>query len=335
MSRTERAFSSIRNALAATPRSSLELLSLRYPFSQVGLLSADDFAKQAERRRSRWMRNLPPVNAQVLEELHRHGIFVPLFRVDLTDGEPSRQVDISNSLTARHVLTTFIGELVRGAVDGRAADPAVEGFAPWLTERRRSLWPTVDAGYLYSRHQILGLDAAMRFVAKLTGQREDRSTVWHLPESDWPNEPTLGALRTWRSLAITLSALDTYYWPLITHAMHHDFDVWRSARLEFDPKAMLGWLDLPPEQITAQDTSLRVMGSSRDDLGDFYDIVRRARADTWDTLSGDALAAMDFRLSADILDHFAEELKLEGRASVEHTPLGQQGVSMRPHSMPS
>ncbi len=333
MSGTKRAFSLIRSAQAATPRSSLDLLSLRYPFSQVDLLSADEFAKQAERRRSRGMRSLPPVNPQVLEELHRHGVLVPLFRVDLTAGEPSRQVDISDSLTAKHVLTTLVGELLRGAAEGRAADPVIEGYAPWPTERRRSLWPTVDAGYLYSRHQLLGLDVAMSFVAKLTSRRDDHKVTWHLEEGDRPNEPTLEALRTWRSLVITLSALDTYYWPLITHGVYHDLDVWRSARLAFEPKDMLAWLDVPSKQITAQESSLRLMGTCRDDLGDFYDIVRRARADTWDTLSGDALAAMDFRLAADILDRFAAELNLEDRPALEYTPLEQQGLSMRPHSL--
>jgi hypothetical protein len=34
-------------ASAATSRSSLDLLSLRYPFSQLGLMGADEFAKQA------------------------------------------------------------------------------------------------------------------------------------------------------------------------------------------------------------------------------------------------------------------------------------------------
>lgn len=333
MSEGEGLFSTVQKASAATARSSLELLSLRYPFSQVGLLSADEFAKQAERRRSRGMHSLPPVNTQVLEELHRHGVLIPLFRVDLAAGEPGRQVDISDSLTAKHVLTTFVGELLRGAAEGRAADPATEGSTPWPTTRRRTLWPTVDAGYLYSRHQLLGLDVAVSFVAKLTARREDNRTTWRLEEDDRPNAPTREALAMWRSLAIILSALDTYYWPFMTHTVRHELDVWRAARLAFDPKEMLTWLGLPSEQITAQESNLRLMATFRDDLGDFYDIVRRAKAGAWDTLRGDPLAALDCRLAADILDRFADELNLEGRPSLEHTPLGQQGLSARPQSL--
>jgi hypothetical protein len=49
---------------------SLGPLSLPYPFSQVGLLSASEFVKLGEERRSRVGRGLvPPVNEQVLEEL--------------------------------------------------------------------------------------------------------------------------------------------------------------------------------------------------------------------------------------------------------------------------
>jgi hypothetical protein len=130
MSEGERARWLFQSAAAATSRSSLELLGLRFPFSQLGLLSADEFAKQAERRRSKGLRSRPTITTQVLEELHRHGVLIPLFRVDLTESEPSRQVDLSQSLTAQHVHTTHINELLRAAVEGRAADPAREDFSP-------------------------------------------------------------------------------------------------------------------------------------------------------------------------------------------------------------
>ena len=88
MSEGERARWLFQSAAAATPRSSLELLNLRFPFSQLGLMSAHEFAKQAERRRSKGLRSRPAISRQVLEELHRHGVLIPLFRVDLTEGEP-------------------------------------------------------------------------------------------------------------------------------------------------------------------------------------------------------------------------------------------------------
>ena len=121
------------------------------------------------------------------------------------------------ALTARHVLTTYINELLRAAAEGRVSDPAEVGFEPWPTERRRTQWPSVETGYLYSRHQLLGLDAVRSFVASLKPRVDDRNVTWHLEDESSPNAPTLEAIASWRQLAITLSALDTYYWPQITH----------------------------------------------------------------------------------------------------------------------
>jgi hypothetical protein len=50
-------------------------------------------------------------------------------------------------------------------------------------------------------------------------------------------------------------------------------------------------------------------------------------------MSGDALAAVDFRMAADVFDGFAADLHLDGRSSLDHTPLSQQGLSARPQSL--
>ncbi len=326
-------YSSIKSARDGTGRSSLDLLSLIYPFSQIGLLSARDFATEAAKRRDRSVQHLP-MNEQVLEELHRCGVLAPLFRVELAGGTPQHVIDVSQSLTARQVLTTFVGELYRAAAEGRAADPAAEDFARWPTERRRHLWPTVESGYLYSRHQLLGLDVSASFVWKLKPQRSANRTTWHLAEADRPNAPTMTALASWRSLAIILAALDTYYWPFMTHTVSHDLVAWRAARQAFVPSEMLSWLGLSLDQIAAQARDLRIMAAFRDDMGDFYDLIRRARPKSWETLRGDALTAMDCRLAADIFDRFSQELSgiTDDPPSLPE-PLSHQGLSSRPHSL--
>lgn len=234
-------FSQVQTSRVVTPRSSLDLLKLSYPFSQVGLLMTSDFAKEAEKRRSRTARHLP-MNTQVLEELHRQGLLVPLFRVDLTPGEPQHVIDVTTSLTAQQVTGTVTSQLYAAAAEGRAVDPSAEAFVPWPSERRRTLWPTYDSGYVYSRHQLLGLDVVTPFVAKLIPERKGEAGLeWHLSDADQANEPTLEALRSWRALAIMLSALDTYYWPFITHTVRHDLATWRAARQDFDPAITLAW----------------------------------------------------------------------------------------------
>ena len=325
----------VASASAATARSGLDLLALPYPFSQLGLLTAGEFVKLAEQRRSRAARGLiPPVNEQVLEELHRCGVLVPLFRVDLEPVAGASGIDISASRTAQQVHTTVIGELLRGAAEGRALDPAAVGFEPWPRERQRTLWPSVATAYLYSRHQLLGLDVAMSFVTKLAGERDGHTVTWHLPGAARPNAPTVEALATWRSLAITLSALDTYYWPQITSTVSHDFPIWREVVRDFDPPAMRSWLDLSLDQIERGITSLITSAAFRDDTGDFYELIRRAKAKAWESLRGDAAAAMDSRLAADVLIRFAEELNPGADyAGAQHAPLSQQGLSARPESL--
>ena len=77
-------YSTVQPAIAAASRASLDLLELPYPFSQIQLLSARDFAKLADERRSREQRHtLLRMDEQVLGELHRAGVLAPLYRVDL------------------------------------------------------------------------------------------------------------------------------------------------------------------------------------------------------------------------------------------------------------
>ncbi len=327
-------FSTVRRADAVTARSSLDLLNLPYPFSQLGLLTASDFAKLAGERRSRAGRSLPSVDEQVLEELHRYGALIPLFRVDLTPGPDAQGIDLSTSLTAQHVHTTVINELLRGASEGRVIDPAAVGFEPWPSDRRRTLWPSVESRYLYSRHQLLGLDMAMPFVSELKPRRTGKRITWHLEDASLPNKPTLEAFGSWRALAVVLAALDTYYWPRMTSIVSHNYVAWRKAVQEFDPTEALAWLGLTLDQIKRQVTSLHTLASFCDDTGDFYELIRRAKSDAWKSLRGDAAVTMDYRLAADILARFAEELNPGGDyAATRYAPLSQQGLSARPKSL--
>lgn len=73
-------YSTVRPAALTTARASLDLLELPYPFSQLHLLTVSEFADMARKRRGRAGRHVPPVNEQVVEELHRSGVLVPLLR---------------------------------------------------------------------------------------------------------------------------------------------------------------------------------------------------------------------------------------------------------------
>jgi hypothetical protein len=256
-----------------------------------------------------------------------------MFRVDLVASGDTPGIDLSTSLSAKHLHTTVINEVLRDAAEGRVIDPADVGFKSWPRERRRSLWPSVHSGYLYTRHQLVGLDVAMSFVAKLKGCWEDPKVIHELEEAAWPKAPTLAALASWRSLAIVLSALDTYYWPQLTHQLRGDFKVWRSVMSDFDPSAMLDWLGLALDQLDKQIMSLLATASFSDDTGEFYELIRRAKAEAWDSLRGDIAVAMDYRQAADILVRFAEQLHPYGDHDAKAQSLAMQALSARPKSL--
>ncbi len=134
--------------------STLGLLTLPYPFSQAALLTADQFTKESG------VRGVPLIDGQ-LEAFHRAGILVPLFRVSLIPGHAAAPVDAAGSRTAEVVRSTIVSELFRAAADGRVVDPATEPYRRWPTKRHRSLWPSATSGFLWSSHQLLGLQMAI------------------------------------------------------------------------------------------------------------------------------------------------------------------------------
>src|SRR5215831_10058025 len=92
---------------------------------------------QAALRRTRAERDLP-MNIQVLDDLHRWGVLVPLFPAGLTPVDPSRALDNTNGPPVKHVTPTVMSERMRAA--GRPTDSGQDPFVPWPNERRRSPW---------------------------------------------------------------------------------------------------------------------------------------------------------------------------------------------------
>jgi len=325
----------VQKTIAPTSRTTLNLLSLPFPFSQVDLLDPSEFVKaSAQRRIMMWGRH--DLDVSGLQELHRHGILVPFYCVSIADEPTGKPIDVSASLTAQHVHGTQVSELYRAAADGRLTDPAAELFTSWPTERARIPWPTVEKGYLYSYHQLLALEHARSIVASLRPRFfPDHRREWFIPDDDLPNDHAMEALESWRGLAISLATLDTRAWPRITQRVHHSAEVWRAANLAQHPSELAEWLGVTTDQLRQQSQSLRANASFCDVLGDFYDVVRRAKSGAWDSLRGDARCAMDERMAAEVLDRFADEI--EGAAAIARPAppesLSQQGLSRREQSL--
>lgn len=318
---------------ASSSRSTLELLSLPWPFGQVRLLKGDEFIEKANEQKVRGEAHR--LDERALEELHRARVLVPFFRVRLGDPDPAQRLDVGQSLTPRTDHSTVTDELFRAAADGRLTDPSTEPFAPWSRERQRALWPTNAWGFVYSHHQLHGLRRARGIIAQLRPSiAPDRSTAWELPLDAIPNEETVGKIARWRGLAVVLSALDTVYWPQVTREVSHE-EVWREVRAAFDPASTLAWLGVTVEEIGKQADDFRVSAMFGDVLGDFFDIVRRAKPSSWATLRGPALVAMEDRIAAEVFHRTAEDINPtpQAPAGTLPQPLSHQWLGDRPNSL--
>ncbi|GAA3260979.1 hypothetical protein ACFO1B_55475 [Dactylosporangium siamense] len=319
--------------IAGADRSTLDLLGLAWPFSQVSLLTAEELVREAQNRRIN-MSGDWKLDVSGLQELHRLGVLVPFYRVDIDGGDSVRAIAVADSLTPRHSRSTVLSELYLGAGEGRVTDPAKTAFEPWPTGHRRTLWPSTDSGYLYSRHQLLTLDQARSAVAAFVRNDATSTVAWRLSDAMEITDEALQALRSWRSLAFTLTAIETPYWPLITRRISHDADVWRSVRLAFDAANALAWLGLTVEEVEAGRDQLLGLARYRDVVGDFYDLVRRADRASWDTLRGDAQVAMDYRLAAEVFERLATDVHGVERSQPDASvPLSAQSLGARSRSL--
>ncbi len=326
----------VQKTISPTSRSPLDLLNLPFPFSQVSLLQPSEFIKAAAQRRiTMWGGR--DLDESGLQELHRRQIIVPFYCVSIADEPTGKPIDVSQSLTSRHAYGTLVAELYRAAADGRLTDPAAESFSPWPTEHVRVLWPTVERGYLYSYHQLLALGDARSIVASLRPRFfADYRSESFLPDEEAPGDDAIDGLRSWRALAVTLSALDTSAWPRITQLISQSVELWRASNLARPAHQLAEWLGINADQLRKQSERLRANASFRDVLGDFYEVVRRAKSEAWESLRGDARCAMDERMAAEILDRFADEL--EGVTATTDRPrlresLSRQGLSRREQSL--
>lgn len=323
----------MRPAIAGTAKGTPDLLALPLPFTQIGLLTPEEFVKEAERRHVRTSVGLN-LDLAGLEELHRHEILVPFFRVDIDRADLRRAIDTSSSLTRTLARSTVLDELYAGAQEGRVHDPAAEPYESWPKQQLRMLWPSCSHGYLYSRHQLLALVAARHLVEALLPYRSGTvSILWSMDPDSLPDQRALEALRSWRALAVTLTAIEARYWPGIHGVIRHDPEVLWQHWAAFRPDETLSWLGLTMDQIKLQAERLRHTASFDDVVGDFYDVIRRARPEAWETLRGAALTTMDHRVSAELLEQFADDLK--GDEPAPPAPpegLSTQRLSLRPES---
>ncbi len=279
----------------------VDVVRLPWVFTQTHPLSSREFCKEAERRGIK-------IDTPTLRELYRLHLLAPLVRVRDRKVEDGRgPIESFSEPLARG---TWLTELRLARKEGRVVDPGTQPFPARLRLEGRqgdsSHWWN---GLLYSTYQLL---AAREFRRRIE-QRQYVGT-WERPIAQLGHLTPweMAAARRLREIAVVLTPLEARYLPKLDpesiHLTNADFDEWDSYRQSFDPVAMSGQLGYPPERALGDAEWLLSRAHAFDPMGDWSNLIRRAPRRFWKSLSGDALAAMDYRVAAELLLLFYEDL---------------------------
>lgn len=314
-----------------TPRTSLDVLSREMPFTQSPILEPSDFVREAGRRGVRFRESL-------LEDLHRHKLLVPFYWAHPEKSRAKDVVDMSNSRVAALGNSGIMPRLIVPAARGEVSDPEHCRFRTWQRSREKQVDPDPHPGIYYSRHQLLLLphirwyieNHRTYFIGK--GAKNIRSFE-RLDPTHMPDDGFEAACSEWRSLAVILSTLDTMVLPELFERISWP-DQWLEMRGSFDAEAALQWLGLSLSDARQLVDRLLWDANGLDEIGDLYDLVRRAAPDTWDGLSGRTLMAHDLRIAAEIVARtveMAEDIVVANDR--DGVPVGTQRLSTRSRNL--
>lgn len=201
---------------------------------------------------------------------------------------------------------------------GRLYAAADEGFVA----RRRRTRTLGDVEYctsrfLYSPHQLLSLPTLAPALTHLKYSPDAREVIGLEVHRDWLEfAREQAAQRT--AIAIAVSALEPVYYPQVLGklSLEHEaqFDEYEDWRRELPLRAILDWLGIDPPWL--KDTATRLLSDADgfDPLGDWIELVREAHPERWSRLKGAARNAIDFRIAAEMLLRYYEDLAQEGHA---------------------
>lgn len=294
-------------------RSPRDLIELPYSFTQLGLLPADKFIKEAKTRDI-------DIRPAALEGLHRLGLLPPMLRVSRNRRAILRAARTQPMLA--HQLAHWTGTQAWSLRQDHAEGRVHDGFAERFTARERLRRTVGDDEYqasyfLYSPHQLMLLPVLAGGLPHLA--YDDAGRVVGIDV----NKLWLSFARTrldqGREIVVAVSALEARYLPTITGRLalqssieFVEYDRWRERqRLG----STLRWLGVRPAWLRDSAQGLLRHARSIDPLGDWFDLVREADPEWWGRLSGRARSAIDLRIAAEILLRYYDDLARAGRAA--------------------
>jgi hypothetical protein len=254
------------------------------------------------------------VDLPTLRELYRHKLLVPF--VYLND---RRVGPVPAPVTDEPWPGGTRLQQLRYARDrGRLSDLEAAPFRPRLqfalpSGRDVRRWWN---GFLYSWYQLLICPEIDALLSHRTRRRSaDGKVRTRLPE---PHPILVAQAGRFHRMAIALTALEARYLPKLDpewlHLNNAEVGQWQRYRDDFDPVAMSTQLGYSAADARRDAEWLLSRARTLDPVGDSWsELMRRAPSKSRKDLKGVALSALDYRIAAEILLLFHEDLADHGQ----------------------
>jgi hypothetical protein len=287
--------------------SAVTAASMTWAFTQHEPLDTATFITEAARRGIQ-------LDLPMMRELYRRSLLIPFVSITyLPVATPSLA---SGPEPPRRGGTRF-AQLKWARDTGRIRDLSAVPFRPRLSferrgQRTRDWWN----GLLYSWYQLLVMPEIDGLLAYRRDHRRCGHRIAWLPQ---PHPILIGRAAKLRATAIALTALEARYLPVLDpewiHLVNAGAADWRTYRDGFDPVMISRQLGYTAAQ-ARQDADWLLLRAHRiDPVGDSWSrLIRRAPSRAWEGLKDAALSAVDYRVAAEILLLFYEDLATCGHA---------------------
>jgi hypothetical protein len=291
----------------------LRLLEEPFTFTQRRPLLTSDFLSEGRKLGL-------ALSAQELEAFHRVRLLIPLYRIR-RDG---REIAAAHrrgqdAYVLAHWQPTSRRDLAAAANSDQLHDPAAEAFIA-RRRLRRTLgeWSYDTSVYLYGAHQLSSLPLLGEARPRLKLHRRGDQLVGRLGVDAVLGTAWRERAATERQIAIAATLLEPIYHGRIFHqlSLPHEadfasFDRWQRTRALLRPLRLLG---VKPPWLRQAAESLHWRAHVIDPLGEWAEVVAAGSPSKWKSLSGDARAALELRLSAELLLLYYDDLHRAGKA---------------------
>jgi len=307
----------------------LSLLDDPCAFSQRHLMTPDEFLASCEKRRAGLHTNdyygLPQLAA-----LHQAGILVPIFRVQLPWSEDSGTDEESEP--SRKFASPFMVKDQPHVLNhnGLLFDASSERFVPWSKYSNESDYGVSwSHTFLYSPYQLLhipeikSIKGAWKFDRK---KESDFDRRFRLASNKGINEIRDNIDRIGK-IIILLTSIEALYYPNIPkrttiHLTGLKYSEWSIYREKTDRLEIMKKWGYTSDEVLRDAEHLLTVAHNIDPLDEWSDLLRQCDKDKLEQLKYDALVAYDYKVAAEMLFRFYEDLASLGAAQALE-PLGK------------